>query len=183
VTAVFPAASEDVLELDSRSREKLEAGRVLSAIQSSPPGVEVKALARCSPNHMLELLSNYPAMPEHIFGLERAEVLRYSGATSTVRFTMNLPFPVGRVVWTNLIQARSIGGIHSLEWTLLDGDLEINDGRLVMTAYQGNSNVTYANYRVRVKSRSAFPKIAERLATRWLLPRVVGKLLRVAEER
>jgi hypothetical protein len=87
------------------------------------------------------------------------------------------------VVWTNLIETRASGGIYSLEWTLLDGDLEINDGQLVMTAHRGNSDFTYANYTVRVQSRSALPKAAERLATRWLLPKIVGMLRRVAEGR
>ena len=121
MSIAIPAANDNYLSLDATATKQLESGKLLTAVTSAPPGVEVQALVRCSPEHMLSLLTDYRAMPQRIFGLERAEVLQSSGETSTVRFTMKLPFPVGRLVWTNSIQTRSAGGIHSLEWTLLDG--------------------------------------------------------------
>jgi len=176
------AASNNLVELDEAAVRTLKAGRIITSVQHSPPGVRAQALIRCPPQQLLALLTNYQSMPQHIFGLERADVLRSHGDTASVRFTMKLPFPVGRITWTNSIQRKVIGGIYSLDWTLVDGDLEFNDGRLVMTTHREDGAFTYANYTVRVRTRSRLPRSAERLATCWLLPKIVGTLRRVAEE-
>lgn len=183
ISALAPAAGEHPLALDRSEAQKLRAGKVITTLQHSPPGVEVKAVMRRSPHEMLALLTNYEQMPQHIFGLERAEVLRRDGDTSTVRFTMKLPFPVGRVAWTNLIRTNSFGSSYALEWSLIDGDLAVNEGRIVMMPHCGDSDFTFADYTVRVQTRSVLPESAQRLATRWLLPKIVAKLRRVVEHR
>jgi uncharacterized membrane protein len=159
----------------------LESGRLITAVHPDHAGVDVQALLACSPDRLLNILTNFEEMPRHIYGLERVEVLERAEDEAIVRFTMKLPFPVGRVRWTNQIRFRSIDQAHAIEWTLLDGDLRANAGRLVLTPHRGHEDRTYARYRVHVESRFALPKSAERLATRWLLPKIVNRLRRVAE--
>jgi len=120
-------------------------------------------------------------MPNHIVGLKAVDVLSVSGQTSSVGFLMKLPFPVGRVSWTNSIQTRVVGNHHVIEWTLLDGGLKANDGRLVLSPYRGQMHLTHARYCVNVSSQSVLPKAAERLATRWLIPKIVGRIRRAVE--
>lgn len=167
--------------IDPRNAAALESGKLISTVLNSPPGVEVQAIMRCSPESILKLLTNYEEMPEHIYGLERAEILSSTSGTRPVRFTMKLPFPVGTIQWTNIIEKRSSESVHSLEWKLVGGDLEVNDGRLIMTNHNGLADVTYARYQVRVQSRTRMPKSAERLAVRWLVPRIVTRLRNALE--
>ena len=143
----------------------------------------MQALARCQPATMIDLLTNYEDMPRYIFGLERAELLDLDGDTAVVRFTMNLPFPIGRVVWMNTLTTRHVGDSWSIDWTLVDGDLRVNEGRLILAEHGRHPFGTYARYLVRVESKSVLPSKAERLATRWLLPKIVGKLRRVVERQ
>lgn len=143
--------------LDPTSAAKLEDGGLRATTRSDPPGVEVEAIIRCAPGRIFELLTNYEEMPRHIYGLEAARVVGQADGAQHVRFSMKLPFPVGRVEWTNAIQTRQLGQLHAIEWSLVGGDLRTNEGRLVMASYRGQPGVTYSRYTVSVETRSALP--------------------------
>lgn len=161
----------------------LEAGKVLTAVEGDPPGLFLQTLIRCRPEAMMTLLTNYRDMPEHIFGLQGAEVRSREGDTTAVRFTMKLPFPVGRLVWTNRVQTHLRGAVHSLSWTLIDGNLDANDGHLILQPYRGQPNLTHASYRVRVQPRTSLPRAVHEWAAQRLVPRIVAKLTRAVEQQ
>ncbi len=161
--------------------KRLERGELLTTVSTTSPGVEVQTLIARDPAHIFSMLTDYGRLPERVFALREAHVLNRNAHEATVRFTMKLPFPIGSVTWTNVVHARQLERTYSIEWALMDGDLRVNDGRLVMSPHREHANITHAHYRVNVESRTRLPKSAERLATRWLLPKVVTQLRQAIE--
>ena len=174
------------LALLAEQRSALERGQLL--VQQSPvsgsrlPAVEVQALLPCPPAQAHRLITSYAAIPRTIFGVDEAVVLCQASAGDTVRFSMTLPFPLGRLQWTNQVTHQIERGCYRTRWSYLSGDLKENQGQLFLAPY-GDGDRSYAHYRVHVELRGRVPSSAQRLATRWLLPKVVKRLRRLATQR
>jgi hypothetical protein len=167
--------------LSEATEQALSPGQLRTETVTDPPGIRVDGLFRCRPADLFELLTNYSGLPQHIHGLREAEILDSQGQDHLVRFTMKLPFPVGRITWTNRVVTRQIGESYGVSWTLAGGELRENRGRLVVAPHDENPALTRARYLVDVETNFRLPRSAERLASRWLVPRIVGHLRTVVE--
>tara|TARA_R110002096_G_scaffold239101_1_gene430703 strand:- start:63481 stop:64014 length:534 start_codon:yes stop_codon:yes gene_type:complete len=136
----------------------------------------IEAVLECEPQEVFELLTDYENLPSHIVGLQEATFLGKANGASSVQFTMKLPFPIGRVCWTNLIEASECDGTYKIEWSLVEGDLSACNGSIVLAPAEGLPRRTKASYQIHVSQKSRIPKRAERMAVNWLLPRVVRRL-------
>jgi len=178
---IYTLHNSELRHLSALDNARLDSGDLITSIHHESGRCEVQAVFDCAPAVLMGLITNYEDMPDHIFGLEQVDLLERYRDVLTLRFTMKLPFPIGKIVWSNVIKTTSTGSGHSLEWTLVEGDLKRNEGSLILLNHRGNPNRTYARYSVSVQSAMNFPKKVELMMTRWLVPRVVEKLRRVAE--
>ena len=143
---------------------------------------QVDALLDCSPSSIFAVLTDFENLPRHIYGLEEALVLVQHENTASVRYHMKLPFPLGRVVWTNVVTtSQSVGGAHCLEWELVDGDLSQCSGKIQLIPTGEHGNQTFARYEIRVAHKNRLPKKAQELAVRWLMPKVINRLCKRLE--
>lgn len=165
----------------TRHRERLERGDVITNRYRTSDGaraVEVEVLVAAPPSRVHRLMTTYERLPEAIVGLDRADVVWRVGGVAQVDFAMKLPFPIGRLHWTNRIAWRSNDSVHEIAWEYVDGDLGDNTGELILEPW---GDITRAVYRVRIATHGPIPGAAERLALRWLLPKVVSRLREAIE--
>jgi uncharacterized membrane protein len=166
-------------------RRRLESRELLvessNASPSSRRDVRLEAVFACTPARAWSLITDFEALPKLVHGLERVEVLSRNGSAARVEFSMKLPFPVGRLSWINQVDITEREDFYVASWTLDGGDLQANEGRILVVRYPAKDVATYARYEVHVATRSRLPERAQHLATCWLLPKIVGKLRRVAE--
>lgn len=155
--------------------------RVTTSTDAAIGRAKVEAIIDCPPARIIEILTDFEALPNHIFCLHKASILRQAEGTATVRFTMKLPFPLGLVSWTNLISCQSSEGSDSLEWLLLEGDLSECKGSIVLRETAESGAQTHASYQIHVEHKSRLPKRAQRMAVQWLLPRVIKNLCKKLE--
>jgi len=143
---------------------------------------QVDALLDCSPSGIFAVLTDFENLPNHIYGLEEAFVLAQHENTASVRYRMKLPFPLGRVAWTNVVtMSQHHGGTHCLEWVLVEGDLSQCSGKIQLSPTGDNGNQTFARYEIRVAHKNRLPKKAQELAVRWLMPKVINRLCKRLE--
>ena len=135
--------------------------------------VRAEGVVQSEPKAVVERLADFEQLASFLPGLRESSVLSRGASWKTVRFEMKLPFPVGRLVWTNRIVERVVDDGFCFEWQLISGDLAENDGRLEILSMPGNPAASLLRYAVNAKTKRAFPLAAQRLATRWLLPRVM----------
>ena len=185
MTDIVRSMAADIATLEVGTSERiwrrLDRGELVVARQSQPPGLRLDAVAACTPERMWHLLGDFESLPAHIPALRTARVLRQRDGEAEVRFTMKLPFPVGQLSWTNRIKTRQYGQSFGIAWELVEGDLQANSGRLLLAPYRGHPARTHARYQVQVETRSRLPRSAQRLATGWLLPKVIARLRDIAE--
>ena len=155
---------------------QLGSDRVAAVTDTDTGRACVEALLDCEPLRVFELLTDYPNLPMHIVGLLEASLIGKSNETASVQFTMKLPFPIGRVCWTNHIRAHQSEGNYRIEWVLVEGDMSACNGNIVLRPTGDLGMKTQACYQIHVSQRSRLPKRAERMAVNWLLPRVVRRL-------
>ena len=155
---------------------QLGSDRVAAITDTDKGRACVEALLDCKPLRVFELLTDYPNLPRHIVGLLEASLIGKSNETASVQFTMKLPFPIGRVRWTNHIKTHQPEGSYCIEWSLAEGDLSACNGNIVLRPTGELGMKTQASYQIHVSQRSRVPKRVERMAVNWLLPRVVRRL-------
>lgn len=150
--------------------------RVAAVTDTNSGRACVEAVLECEPRQVFALLTDYENLPSHIVGLREAAFLGKAHGASSVQFTMKLPFPIGRVRWTNLIEASECDGTYRIQWSLVEGDLSECNGSIVLAPANRLGTKTKASYQIHVSQKSRIPKRAERMAVNWLLPRVVRRL-------
>ncbi len=161
---------------------RLRQDKVVTTTNPDTGCAQVDALLDCSASSIFAVLTDFENLPDHIYGLEEAFVHVQQGNRASVRYRMKLPFPLGRVAWTNVVTtSQRDDGTHCLEWVLVEGDLSQCRGRIQLSPIGENGNQTFARYEIHVEHKNRLPKKAQQLAIRWLMPKVIVRLCKRLE--
>ena len=96
---------------------------------------------------------------------------------------MDLPLTSRHLTWVNEITTRQVANQFAIQWSLLGGDLEHNEGRMTVAPFTPPiPTVDYAGpqslvrYNVRISASGMVRASAQNMVTRWLLPVLIQRL-------
>ncbi len=124
---------------------------------------------------MFRVISDYMAYPTVLSNMESAEVLVRTDEYIDAKFTINL---VKRVTYTLRLKEQAP---RSLEWSLVEGPFNSNDGSWTLTPI--DENTTLAAYRVELTVGVFVPKYISNRLVNHSLPSVVNAFKTEAERR
>ncbi len=162
------------LEDDTRIVEKTTKG-------ARRHSIEIKSNIKGQPSAVAAIFRDYQSMPIWIPGLRSATVVSHE-SPMVVAFDMKLPFPVGKLQWTNKISHTNQNGVYKVEWTYVDGVFLDNAGLVTFAPHPSANEYTVANYHVVMELKTKIPMVAQRIGSRWLVPRAIDRLRNYIEE-
>jgi ribosome-associated toxin RatA of RatAB toxin-antitoxin module len=144
---------------------------------STTPMLVVRAMIDSPPEAVWKHIDQSSRYAEFMPRVKEARELSRDGDRIRTRMTVEMPFPLKNLTATT--QARHIvdpGVRYVREWTLEEGDYNVNAGRWIFEPFAGDATRTLAEYRVHVVPKIPVPKALKTAAQEKAMPKMIAAL-------
>ena len=176
LTAFMIAPSSAFADTDRR----LDGGEVLLFTHDvdgqSIPKVNVYGVVDAPPEDIWAIISDCDKYVGVLPRVDKAKIVSRSGSTVTCDVTLGLPFPISDL--RAVTEAEHTTGPPSWkrEWTLVEGDYEVNEGHWTLTRFQGDESRTLVVYSLNAVPKNRVPNRVQRRAQEGSMQDIIKSL-------
>jgi ribosome-associated toxin RatA of RatAB toxin-antitoxin module len=164
-------------------RARLDRGEVILGTEqvagSAVPFATARAVLNAPPPKVWRIVENCSAYTRNLPRIAASSEEKREDDWVLCRVTIATPFPMKNLTSLTRAVHRLEPGRWSREWTLVEGDYEVHEGRWILTPFGGDPSRTLVEYRIRVKPTTLVPQPIARMAQTRGLPELFAKLREV----